>query len=1029
MSQASQFRALDVAVARLSATGAGPSLPEPPDNLDEPEAMRAFLREVAEHPVAREAIAVSSAGLDAGLDRVASGGVVSPARLRRMVFATSRYLSRMAHRATPFGLMAGVAPARFDPESKFRIGAEHRKHVRADMGWLIEVIRPWETHPAVLEGLRLVVNDLCLIRGDRLVLPLVRKETDERAPDDRERTVRLTGAVRGVLAAAERPIPHPELVDLLRGDFPDVPRETVRRMVAQLVEGEFLLTDLRPPATVDDPLGHALKRLPEEAGLAEVRDALTAYARTSPGEGGQAWRAATSVMRRLRAADRLIQVDLAMDADVVLPDAVASEFEQAATVAWRIAPPDLAPFDPLADYRADFVERYGTGALVPIKEVLDPEAGIGPPAGYLLPPGVRRPRDRAAEHAGRDALLLGLAQRGDPEIVLDDELVARLSRPGSADERTSYVEMCAQLLADSADALRTGDFRLVVAPANFTRPGAMFGRFLHLLPELGPAVAAAARDEAAPAVPAQLVGPTVHSRTSNVAQVPRLTEDVLRIGVFADRPGDLGLDDLLVGADRHRFFVVSRHDRRELAPMTFNALNPQLTMPNAARFLMEVGESRTPHWPLWTWGAAERLPYLPRVRRGRTIFASARWLPDPRLRGEEDWAAWRRVFDRWRADWAVPDVVYATSADHRVRLDLTSASHVRLLHADLRKRPGIVLQEEPAGGRHGSGWAGGHATEVVVPLRPVRPRKTELRKTAPRKTVPRKTVLRKTVESVRRPAVRRVHLPGGEWLYLKVYATAGRHGELLSRHLPELVRQAAPVSDRWFFVRYRDEDPHLRLRFHGEPAELNTHLLPIAHRWAADLADANLISGIVIDAYRPEIARYGGPELVEAAERAFHADAESVLEQLTLREQRMLDLPMLLLLAANHVDMAEHLHGDGWRDWLLRAYPKGERHGAFRQHRSEATRLLDPVTGAAELARLPGGPRVLESWRRRAEALAAYGRLARETLDDPSDAFASMLHMHHNRLAGIDPHTERDAYAVARGAVQAHHDRERHLNR
>jgi thiopeptide-type bacteriocin biosynthesis protein len=125
---------------------------------------------------------------------------------------------------------------------------------------------------------------------------------------------------------------------------------------------------------------------------------------------------------------------------------------------------------------------------------------------------------------------------------------------------------------------------------------------------------------------------------------------------------------------------------------------------------------------------------------------------------------------------------------------------------------------------------------------------------------------------------------------MRVYAAPGRHGELLTRHLPELARQAAPVTDRWFFLRYRDDEPHLRVRFHGEPPALNTHLLPAAHHWADDLATAGVISGIVLDTYRPEIDRYGGPELIEAAEHVFSADTRSVLEQLALRGRGLLDL-------------------------------------------------------------------------------------------------------------------------------------------
>jgi thiopeptide-type bacteriocin biosynthesis protein len=190
----------------------------------------------------------------------------------------------------------------------------------------------------------------------------------------------------------------------------------------------------------------------------------------------------------------------------------------------------------------------------------------------------------------------------------------------------------------------------------------------------------------------------------------------------------------------------------------------------------------------------------------------------------------------------------------------------------------------------------------------------------------------------------------------------------------------------------------------------------------------------VLDTYRPEILRYGGPEATEAAERAFHADSVCALEQLSLRAQGLIDLPVEMLVAANNLDLTSRLHGRGWRDWLLRAYPKSPHHAAFQRHRREALRRLDPEGGWIGLAELPGGDRLLSSWARRADDVAGYGRLVRGLvaagrLDSETTAFTSMLHLHHNRLAGIGTETERVSYAIARGTVQVRLDRERHLER
>jgi thiopeptide-type bacteriocin biosynthesis protein len=989
----SRYRAAGFAIARSPVLVDGPDRPRLPGDLTDP---REFLLSVVSDPVVAEAITVSSSALGAILDRVASGAAVEPKRLRGAAFSVARYLSRMTHRATPFGLLAGVTSVQFQDGPKARVGTRHRRGVRVDMGWLSAVLQSWETDPAVLPHLTLVANDLSFMRGDRLVLPYPREDW---APD-REHSVAHTRAVAATIAAARTPIRYPDLVS----ELPDAEPE-----IRMLIEQEFLLTDLRPPSSADDPLEHVLTvlaPLPRHAGrdtLLRVRQQLRDYAETPLGGGLDLWRRATATMRSLHdASDRLIQVDLRLDADLLLPHEVATEVERAATVAWRISAPGS---DRLAGYRARFLERYGPGAVVPVQELLDPHTGLGPPDGYLLPPA-RRTEAAPTAVTDRDRLLIALAQRpGAREVVLDDELVERLARPGSDTEAPTYTEAAFQLLAESEESLADGDF-LVELTQTFPRPGELFGRFLHLLPELSEAVTEVALETVGEGA-AQVENMHLHPRNANVTQVPTLLDESIRVGVFADRtrPDVHGLGELGVGADQDAFFLVSLRTGQRVVPLPLHALNPRLTVPNPIRFLYEIGEQDTPRWPAWDWGQAANLPYLPRIRHGRTVLAPARWLVDPRLRDITlEVAEWSRLFEQWRTDWSPADIVDVVREDQRVRVDLTHPGERLLLRDELGKPREVVLQEVLD---VGTGWAHGHAVEIALPLCPL-------------KTVHPTRTLRVA------PSV--AFLPGGEWLDVKVFAEEPRHGELLGRWLGALLEHALPLVDRWFFVRNGD-DPHLRLRFHGDPVALNTRLLPALHDWAADLVSRRLIREIALDTYRPEILRYGGPELIELAERAFHADSRSVLEQLALRERGRIGLPIEWLLAANTLDLAARLHGDGWQDWLLEAIPKNSWHGAFQRHR-DAIMSLGPEQRWRGLARFPGGDLLLASWQRRAVDVAAYGTALRASeLDSPTPAFLSLLRLHHNRLTGIDADREQTGYAIARGMVAVTRDRARHHQR
>ena len=206
MSEDSRHRAAGFAIARSPVLLDGPDRPRLPGDLTDPGAVREFLRSVVSDPVVAEAIMVSSSPLAAILDRVAFGAEVESKRLRGAALSAARYLSRMTHRATPFGLLAGVSSVQFQDGAKVRVGTRHRRAVRVDMGWLAALVRSWETDPTVLPHLTLVANDLGFVRGDRLVLPYVHEDSSDWAPDDREHSVRHTGAVAATIAAARTPI-------------------------------------------------------------------------------------------------------------------------------------------------------------------------------------------------------------------------------------------------------------------------------------------------------------------------------------------------------------------------------------------------------------------------------------------------------------------------------------------------------------------------------------------------------------------------------------------------------------------------------------------------------------------------------------------------------------------------------------------------------------------------------------------------------------------------------------------------------
>ncbi|TQF02697.1 lantibiotic dehydratase [Kitasatospora acidiphila] len=986
-------------------------------DLRDPDQVADYLDELTADPRVLEAIAVANMPLYTSVAAIRARAAVRPRTLAKTALATTRYVLRGASRPTPLGLLAGVAPVAFADSCRVRLGAAHRGVPRPGGEWLAEEVAQWERRPGVLRKLRVVRNDLGFRRGDRWVLPCAPGAETSSVPGRgmEEVSAKYTTALELVLRAAERPTPAGVLTDRLTSAFPRVPVTRIEDVLVDLVRRGFLLTELHPPLTSMDPLQHildVLRTVDEKeaaAELADIAERLHRHGQYRPGTGLESWRSLVDAMGARHPHRRPLGVDLLVDADVVLPEAVLREAERAATALWRLRPRSGAAAH-LVEYHAAFLERYGTDQAVPLLDLLDPHVGLGTPAGYDNPRSERSApvAGPTADDAEREAWLLQLvstaAVSGVTEVVIDDEMITALD-DARLDDRQDPGEICLHLTADSPQALTEGDFVAVLSSATGSPlPGSLAGRFAHLLDDprsLGDLVRRGTQCSSAEgALPVEVDFQPTSQGVANAARVPSFFADRLAIGCFGDPGATLTrrAPDIAVAADAVRLYFVEAATGREITPVFPHAGNARLA-PAAVRFLWEVPRMATSAWVVWQWGVLAAAPYLPRVRYGRTVLTPARWRPDSALSDATvPDAAWELLLDRWRARWQVPDRVDVGTGDRRVALDLTRPLHRRLLRRDLARGVDLLVSETPAdaGGR-GHGWlrdesGTAHASELIVPLLPHHPRTLA---PAPRPQVT-------TTPTRRHP----------EWLSAKLYGATARQHEVLTEHLPLLLAGLPDGVDRWFFVRYRDPDPHLRLRFHGSPDVLHGPMARAVLAWADRLREQRLAGRLVFDGYEPETARYGGPDVITAVERHFHHDSLRVLHQLRSFPDGVPAGEKALLAAVDFADTVRGVHGSRWPGWFLDAALDE----VCEPHRDYAHRHRQETWARYQRS----DPTRTESagW---SEALAALSSQRRSVL-------LSVLHMHHNRLVGPDRQTEGRALALARCLAEAEEGRRRYAH-
>lgn len=963
-----------------------------------PASWRAWLEQVWQVPEFSAALRVASSDLVRRIEQILAGEPVAEPDVRRAVLAVMRYLLRAVSRATPFGLFAGVAPARIGAAPALRVGNEHRAAARVDAGWITAVIERMESlRPCLV----VLANNLAVQRDGHLVLEHRPGSAAGRAPTHVQ--VRATAPARTALDAARAPITWPDLVGKLTADFPTAPGHVIHSLLADLVAQRFLITNLRPAMTTPDPLAAVLHTLEtvaadetEAESMRAIRAGLAQHdAAPTPTAAAEERTRVRAAMTDLHSAtEPALAVDLRLDWKLTIPERVAKEAASAAGVLTRLAArPALS--SGWSAWHARFLERYGPGAVVPVTDAVDVDNGIGYPSGYLgstAPPasGGLTDRDRALLRLAHTAAL-----RREREVVLDDAAVEQLAVVGPEDPVQPSTELTLRVHADSLRALERGDFALhVVGVARAA--GATAGRFLGILgAESQERMLAHYADLPAVhrgALLAQLSTTPLYTNTQNVARTPQVAGLVISLGEFRNpAPDVIPLSDLAVTADAHRLHLVSLSRRRPVHTILLSAVDLAFHTHPLARFLFEAPVALAAPCVGFEWGAASALPFLPALRYGRTLISPARWvlaasdLPGPAV----DWPRWHEALDVWREQVMLPERVYLGEGDQCISLDMAEGAHRVLVRTQLERADKVLLRAAPT--TRDLGWTGGRAHEIVLPL----------------------VATRKVVNPVHWPSevVSRTHghLPGESGRFsLHLYGHRDRQNAILTRHLPTLLDE---LDARWWFVRYPEPEDHLRLRIEVTPDDRGP-AAELIGTWTRQLRRVGLIARASWTTYFPESARFGGTDATDAAEAFFAADSAAAIAELTACSGKSTGIDLRAVASASLVDLAISLLGDeaaAWR-WLI----ERTRPDSTPPPRALYKQAVDLTSAGGDAI----GAGVAASWSVRRAALADYRRTLKQagTLE-PEQLLPDLLHLHQTRITGPDLAQERLSLHLARAAA------------
>ncbi|TCP55550.1 thiopeptide-type bacteriocin biosynthesis protein [Tumebacillus sp. BK434] len=959
-------------------------------------------RAFEEKPVL-EALAAASPSLYDSLSCLSQE--IKPRKRSQIENSLLRYLIRMTTRPTPYGLFAGVAVGGYREQAAFQFSQldSYQKHARPDMEWTLRLIRELESRPELIRQLRVQTNPAVYLAGNKIRLPYVnRYGRAEQHHALMRSSLHRSQTVEFALQEAGEPIAFETLTERIAARFTQANLKEVRRFLEDLLQREYLISELRSSLSNKHPFTRLMDLLVSLEGIDEITEKLAAVSRDLAsyhhipmGTGTATYLELSKSMKDLADVKHPLQVDVMLNGcEVALPGSIKKELEAAAEIIWRLSCRQVG--NPhLQGFRNDFLERYGRDREVPLLELLDDEVGLGSPALYKFPAGHREYDPKPATQSRmRETYVTTLAMQAvakrQLEVELTDDTLANLeSVPPKFAHSPLSMELYASVEAQSVEALNSGDY-LIWLNENSGSFGAgkSFGRFSLTeqlnLQEQFLQIHQAEQSHRPEAIFAEVIFLPCTDRDANLTITQASRDFQILLGVFHSDQDQrvISLEDLLVGCTGEFFYLKSRSLNREVIPVTNHMLN-LVGVPNVYRFLLELATERSKQWEPMNWGNMKQAPFLPRLRYKRIVIAPAQW----RLSKFSN-------LQTWREEWKVPRYLYLVEEDQRMMLDLDNELHFALLQNAFNKlteHQYLTLTEccyDPQGSWC-QGPVGRHATEFVFPFL----------KKADAAAVTEARELRWGTYLPDCEIKDRTFFTGSEWLYAKLYIPHRQQNEFLRKHLKAFCEQALSKAlfEEFYYIRFDEPEPHLRLRFHGQSSLLVHQLIPLLAQWASTLQQKGILLRLSYDTYEREIERFGGLEAVESAEKIFAADSRLAvfLHDFSSKNSKSADLETLGVFSV--LDMMTCFFPDrndqlSWLESIVTMKPSRE---GYAKKRSQLIRLAEEKEDwiHGEIAR------IMEERRNKIfDYRKVIVRLGNETfLERVAETF---LHLHINRLIG-----------------------------
>lgn len=865
------------------------------------------LKSVFAQQFMQEAIFLASPSLSEQLLKWLNNKDLSAYDIENLCLSLMRYLIRMSTRCTPFGLFAGCTVGKWGELNAIELTtlSSYKRHTRLDMDCLGNLVQNLSSLEEIQEYILFYPNNSLYRLGDKL------RYIDYHYKDKRRihQIVSISNSeyVSNVIENASNGSTIADLASKLISD--DISFDESYSFIKEMIQEKVLISELDAVTTGEEMLNciiKVLERLEPQSKIAtdinislkDIRSSLSKIDSYSIGNCLPEYEYVEDKLKELKFSferNMLFQTDMLKPAQKCTMDKrLAGTIRRALEVLNKFT--IKSNRSKLQKFKDNFIERYGTNEMS-LSMVLDVEVGIG--------------FHQDGENKGiynafiQDFRVNNAIEGGSQSIEWNQKESFLLKKLIEAQKEDSY-EVCIQdkdIVAftsnwdDVPDSLsvigsiissgKTDKYPKVFIKSANGYATHLLGRFTHLDEDINNWVCDIARQEQALYSEDTIYAEIVHlpeSRTGNVLmrkvirpyEIPYLAKS--SVGMDFQIP----ISDLMVSIQREEIILRSKRLNKRIFPNLGNAHNYSYNALPVYDFLCSLQYQNLRGTLRFSWGRlAGEFKFLPRVSYHNIVLFQATWQlskNDCLIIINADDSELVEVVTKWRTTLNIPPCILLVESDNELRIDLSNYLSIKVFIKEIKKKQTILIKEF-------------NFTEIDNIVKDTEGYNYTNEFICVFNKQNKEAIKQRFEYEIKGNLIhdRTIHI-GSDWLYYKIYCGVSIADDVLIDKIRSLTLflQKENLISKWFFIRYKDPECHIRLRLQlTEKINLES-VNKFIYESLNDFLEQQLISRIQIDTYEREIERYGD-KTMSLSESIFCIDSETTLSFLNYNKDSAID--------------------------------------------------------------------------------------------------------------------------------------------